>query len=59
MALNQKYFTRLNKSSNEQYIHRSDLTPNPGPFGGSVSVVSPPAGSQENLPLLRRKTNQN
>ena len=35
--------------------YRSDLTPNPGPLGGSVRDVSPPAGSQENRPLLKGK----
>lgn len=33
-------------------VYKSDLTPKPGPLGGSVSEVSPPAGSHENRPLL-------
>lgn len=28
--------------------------PKPGPLGGSVSDVNPPAGSQENRPLLEK-----
>lgn len=30
-------------------FYKSDLTPNPGPGGGDVSDVSPPAGSAANL----------
>lgn len=33
-------------------LYRSCLTPKPGPFGGSVREVRPPAGSQEKRPLL-------
>lgn len=33
-------------------VYRSDRTPNPGPFGGAVREVSPPAGSQEKRPFL-------
>lgn len=41
-------------------VYKSDLTPKPGPLGGSVSEVSPPAGSHENRPLLAtRKAKKN
>lgn len=33
-------------------VYKSDLTPKPGPLGGSVSEVKPPAGSHEKRPLL-------
>lgn len=34
-------------------LYRSGLTPTPGPGGGSVRQVSPPAGSQEKRPFLK------
>lgn len=34
-------------------VYKSDLTPKPGPLGGSVSEVKPPAGSHEKRPLLQ------
>ena len=37
---------------NQNPTQRSDRTPNPGPVGGSVRLVSPPNGSAANLPLL-------
>lgn len=33
----------------KQIFYKSDLTPNPGPGGGDVNDVSPPAGSAANL----------
>lgn len=33
-------------------VYKSDLTPKPGPLGGSVSEVKPPAGSHEKRPPL-------
>lgn len=35
-------------------VYKSDLTPKPGPLGGSVSEVKPPAGSQEKRPPLAK-----
>lgn len=35
--------------------YRSALTPKPGPLGGSVRDVKPPAGSHEKRPFLPRK----
>lgn len=38
-------------------VYRSALTPKPGPVGGSVRDVNPPAGSHEKRPpLVRKKT---
>ena len=48
MLLNKKQMTAEN-------VYRSALTPKPGPGGGSVREVSPPAGSQEKRPLLWKK----
>lgn len=36
-------------------VYRSALTPKPGPVGGSVRDVNPPAGSHEKRPPLVRK----
>lgn len=35
-------------------VYKSDLTPKPGPLGGSVSEVNPPAGSHEKRPPLAK-----
>lgn len=35
-------------------VYKSDLTPKPGPLGGSVSEVKPPAGSHEKRPPLAK-----
>lgn len=47
------FFTFINSSTTillTIYIfYRSDLTPTPGPGGGAVNDVSPPAGSAANL----------
>lgn len=36
-------------------IYKSALTPKPGPLGGSVREVNPPAGSHEKRPLLLKQ----
>lgn len=36
------------------HVYRSGLTPKPGPGGGSVNEVKPPAGSQEKRPFLMK-----
>lgn len=35
-------------------VYKSGLTPKPGPLGGSVSEVKPPAGSHEKRPPLAK-----
>lgn len=37
------------------WTYKSALTPKPGPLGGSVREVKPPAGSHEKRPLLGMK----
>lgn len=39
-------------------LYKSALTPTPGPGGGSVRDVSPPAGSQEKRPFLKGVDNK-
>lgn len=36
-------------------VYKSALTPKPGPLGGPVRDVNPPAGSHEKRPLLVKK----
>jgi hypothetical protein len=43
------------KSTNSVH-YRSDLTPNPGPGGSPLRLVSSPNGSAANRPLLQQKT---
>lgn len=44
-----------NIADGSQNVYRSALTPKPGPLGGSVREVNPPAGSHEKRPLLLKK----
>lgn len=41
------------------HVYKSALTPKPGPGGGSVNEVNPPAGSHEKRPFLIVKNIQN
>lgn len=44
-----------NMADGSQNVYRSALTPKPGPLGGSVREVNPPAGSHEKRPFLLKK----
>lgn len=36
------------------FYYKSDLTPNPGPFGSPFRLVSPPIGSDAKRPFLQQ-----
>lgn len=58
MELNIKHQHRrhcfLKRWQMAENVYKSDLTPKPGPLGGSVSEVRPPAGSHEKRPPLAK-----